>query len=38
LHGGLHRRTLLDGNELFVEFKGALTEQFVLQQLATLPI
>lgn len=34
---GLHRRTLLDGNELFVEFKGALTEQFVLQQLATLP-
>ena len=25
--------TLLDGNDLFVEFKGALTEQFVLQQL-----
>jgi predicted AAA+ superfamily ATPase len=24
---------LLDGNELFVEFKGALTEQYVCQQL-----
>ena len=30
---GLHQRTLLDGNELFVEFKGALTEQYVCQQL-----
>jgi len=26
-------RTLLDGNAIFEEFKGALTEQFVLQQL-----
>ena len=30
---GLRQRTLLDGNDLFVEFKGALTEQFVLQEL-----
>jgi hypothetical protein len=33
---GLHQRTLLDGNELFVEFKGALTEQYVCQQLKTI--
>lgn len=32
---GLHTRTLLDGNQLFVEFKGALTEQYVCQQLKT---
>ena len=32
---GLGQRTLLDGNGLFVEFKGALTEQYVLQQLGT---
>lgn len=32
----LNQNTLLDGNELFKEFKGALTEQFVLQQLKTL--
>lgn len=30
---GLQKTTLLDGNELFVEFKGALTEQYVCQQL-----
>ncbi len=30
---GLHQRTLLDGNDFFVEFKGALTEQYVCQQL-----
>lgn len=30
---GLRQSTLLDGNDLFVEFKGALTEQYVLQQL-----
>lgn len=30
---GLDAKTLLHGNELFTEFKGALTEQFVLQQL-----
>jgi uncharacterized protein len=28
-------KTLLNGNDLFEEFKGALTEQFVLQQLVT---
>jgi len=28
-------KTLLDGNLIFTEFKGALTEQFVLQQLVT---
>ena len=33
---GLRQRTLLDGNDLFVEFKGALTEQFVCQQLKTI--
>ena len=33
---GLSQRTLLDGNDLFVEFKGALTEQFVCQQLKTI--
>ena len=33
---GLHQRTLLDGNALFVESKGALTEQYVCQQLKTL--
>lgn len=32
----LNQNTLLDGNELFKEFKGALTEQYVLQQLKTL--
>ena len=30
---GLRQRTLLDGNNLFTEFKGALTEQYVCQQL-----
>lgn len=29
----LNQRVLLDGNDLFKEFKGALTEQYVLQQL-----
>ena len=32
---GLQPSTLLDGNALFVEFKGALTEQYVCQQLKT---
>lgn len=31
---GLGQRILLDGNDLFMEFKGALTEQYVMQQLA----
>lgn len=30
---GLNPKTLLSGNNLFIEFKGALTEQYVLQQL-----
>ena len=34
---GLNKKILLDGNDLFVEFKGALTEQYVLQQLITNP-
>ena len=33
---GLQQRTLLDGNDLFAEFKGALTEQYVCQQLKTI--
>lgn len=32
---GLRQNTLLNGNDLFVEFKGALTEQYVCQQLKT---
>ena len=31
----LRQDVLLDGNDLFKEFKGALTEQYVLQQLKT---
>ena len=30
---GLNARTILEGNRLFEEFKGSLTEQYVLQQL-----
>lgn len=30
---GLDSRTIISGNEIFTEFKGALTEQYVLQQL-----
>lgn len=33
---GMRQSVLLDGNELFKEFKGALTEQYVLQQIKTL--
>ena len=33
---GLKQQTLLEGNNLFVEFKGALTEQYVCQQLKTI--
>ncbi|MFR4452814.1 MAG: DUF4143 domain-containing protein [Ruminococcus sp.] len=32
---GLRQRTLLEGNDLFVEFKGALTEQYVCRELKT---
>lgn len=31
---GISGRVLLEGNGLFAEFKGALTEQYVMQQLA----
>jgi hypothetical protein len=31
--GNLDAKTLLEGNRIFNEFKGAITEQFVLQQL-----
>lgn len=30
---GLESETIIDGNRVFVEFKGALTEQYVLQEL-----
>ncbi|MFV0591397.1 MAG: ATP-binding protein, partial [Draconibacterium sp.] len=30
---GLDVRTIIEGDEIFTEFKGALTEQFVMQQL-----
>lgn len=33
----LNARTILEGNQLFEEFKGALTEQYVLQQLLVIP-
>ncbi len=33
---GLRQCTLLDGNDLFAEFKGALTELYVCQQLKTM--
>lgn len=35
--GDIDVRTLLEGNVIFKEFKGALTEQYVLQQLASIP-
>lgn len=31
----LRARTILEGNEIFIEFKGALTEQYACQQLVT---
>ena len=34
--GSLDVKTLLEGNTVFEEFKGAITEQFVLQQLKTI--
>jgi predicted AAA+ superfamily ATPase len=34
----MRQDVLLDGNALFTEFKGALTEQYVIQQLKTLPV
>lgn len=34
--GDIDVRTLIDGNVIFEEFKGALTEQYVLQQFSTM--
>ena len=34
--GDIDAKTLLEGNRIFEEFKGALTEQYVLQQLKTI--
>jgi uncharacterized protein len=34
--GDIDVRTLIEGNVIFEEFKGALTEQYVLQQLVTI--
>ena len=33
---GLNQSVLLEGNKLFTEFKGALTEQYACQQLKTI--
>ena len=33
----LDAQALIDGNRMFTEFKGALTEQYVLQQLKSMP-
>jgi hypothetical protein len=35
---GLDARTLIEGNTIFTEYKGALTEQFVMQELTALPV
>jgi predicted AAA+ superfamily ATPase len=35
---GLDAQTLIDGNAIFTEFKGSLTEQFVMQELTTLKV
>lgn len=35
---GLRAETVLDGNRIFEEFKGALTEQFAYQQFASRPL
>ncbi len=35
--GNINPKTLLEGNVIFEEFKGALTEQYVLQQLKSIP-
>lgn len=33
---GIKQNTLLNGNDLFIEFKGALTEQYACQQFTTI--
>lgn len=35
--GGLSPKVLIEGSRIFEEFKGALTEQYVLQELAMFP-
>ena len=32
----INAQVIIDGNRIFTEFKGALTEQYVLQQLVAL--
>ena len=33
---GLDQQSLLNGNAIFTEFKGALTEQYVMQEIRTM--
>lgn len=35
--GDIHATTLLEGSAIFKEFKGALTEQYILQELKSIP-
>ena len=35
--GNINQKTLLEGSAIFDEFKGALTEQYVLQQFKSMP-
>lgn len=35
---GLDAKTLIEGNRIFTEFKGAITEQFVMQELTTMQL
>lgn len=37
LHSGVDAKVILEGSRIFEEFKGALTEQFVLQELSVYP-
>lgn len=37
MHSGIDARVILEGSRIFEEFKGALTEQFVLQELSVYP-
>lgn len=37
LHSGVDVKVILEGSRIFEEFKGALTEQFVLQELSVYP-
>ena len=37
LHSGVNASVILEGSRIFEEFKGALTEQYVLQELSVYP-